>query len=169
MLCSWCRSYKAKTVTNHIDRYNLSIVSKIYYCIYCGIFYECRKCERCEFSTIELITHVSECYKHKIPVYQRLIEIGEFNGRNVALRTSSILREIPYFFLLAIDFENAFRHFTTDKSNIHEIFDTIPESKITEFANIIKKSIPSCPFCGRYYETFPTEDIVINHCKSCKI
>ncbi len=169
MLCPWCGSHKSKIVTNHGDKANLSIVFKIYDCIYCGTFYECRKCGHRTHTPIESITHVFQCYNYTTTVYHGIIEIGEFNGRKITLHTSNIIREIPYLFLLVIDFKNAFKKLITDSDISDMVFTIIPERKITEFASIIKKSPPSCPFCGRYYETFPSEDIVINHCKSCKI
>ncbi len=167
MKCSLCNS-KVGPASGGVEA-ALRIMFKIYRCIKCGTFVKCKKCEYLTYTTIGSITHVFGCHEYKNRTVNGLIEMGKFNGHNIALNLGNILREIPYFFLLAIDFDSAFKKLITYSDISNMVFTIIPKSKITEFASIIKKSIPSCPFCGRYYETFPTEDIVINHCIRCKI
>ncbi len=144
----------------------LSITFNLYSCKKCGMLYECKKCNKYELGAISAIAHGIWCNNNTEKFfYGTSIPLGSVNGKFVYIDTIYVFREIPYIFLLRIDYEAAVRKAVLDMDVAllaqHTAIHT--GERVENIIRLIKKSTPSCPFCGLYYETFPSEAVVAQH------
>ncbi len=125
----------------------------------------CKLCGENFISVLAAMTHYVWC-SNKIDKFEfaRSITLGVINNKNIFINVEDIYNIIPYFFVLKIDYDKILSVFIIENiNNFRFPYGTLFGKLLDDAVKIIMKHDVSCSMCGKYYETFPTLEMVNKH------
>lgn len=111
------------------------------------------------------MTHYVWC-SNKLDKFEsaRSITLSIIDNKNIFINVEDIYNIIPYFFVLKIDYDKILSVFIIENiNNFRFPYGTLFGKLLDDAVKIIMKHDVSCSMCGKYYETFPTLEMVNKH------